>query len=161
MNNKEDDRVLKLSRFHAKKLLNSLSKHKRKRVDFDELVSAGYIAGIHHKDKQSLWRWIRNGQIDVLKSLYPSYYPSAELTVPNGSITTVNNEVLVDTILDIHAALMNAMLTNKEIDILQYRFWDCLSFTDIAKIYNVTRQTITESYYKPAIKKLSLYLKER
>ena len=51
-------------------------------------------------------------------------------------------------------------LTKKEKDILHYRFWDKLTYQQIAIIYKMERPTITECYYKPAICKLRKFLED-
>ncbi len=193
-----NNRVLRLSRFHAKKLMRSLTPYKRRRVDFDALVSVGYIAGVPKKDEQSLWRWIRNAQIKHLKFIIEKKDAELEYSVHrqacpecgckefiNGDLvgtgfhqcvecgqdwnpyinysrpkrTYIPDETILDNIIDIQWGFEDAGLTDKETDVIHYRFWENLSFRDIAHIYKVTWQTIVECYYKPAIRKLGKYLK--
>ena len=155
---KEDNRVLRLSRYHAKSVLKSISAKKRGRVEFDELVSIGCIAGIPNKDKQSLWRWIRNAQLDFVISKFEDEGRKLE---PLRKYIDKNETEVVGDMLDLFDALKNADLTAIETGVLVQRFWKCMTFVEIAERMNVTHQTVEERYYKPAIVKLGIYLKGR
>ncbi len=154
---KEDNRVLRLSRYHAKSVIQSISAKRRGRVEFDELVSIGYIAGMPHKDKQSLWRWIRNAQIDFVVEKFSN--ESFKFNVRK-DVVKDQTEMTGD-MIDLYDALKNADLSATETGVLMQRFWKGMTFVAIAEKMRVTHQTVEERYYKPAIIKLGLFLKER
>lgn len=153
----EDNRVLRLSRYHAKSIIQSISAKRRGRIEFDELVSIGYIAGMPKKDKQSLWRWIRDAQIDFVIEKF-----SNESFVCNVRKDVVRDHAeITGDMIDLYEALKNADLSATETGVLMQRFWKGMTFVAIAEKMRVTHQTVEERYYKPAIVKLGLYLKGR
>jgi len=152
----DDDKVLRLARHYAKHIRASISPPKRKMIEFDELVSVGYLAGVPKKDEQSLWQWIRHAQMDFVKSFFSKKEPPLQQQKSVMSETEYVNEML-----DLADALKNTELTATEIGVLLQRFWNGLTFVEIAEKLHVAPQTVREKYYKPAIIKVGLYLRAK
>ena len=108
------------------------------------------------KDEQSLWRWIRNAQIDFIISKFEDESRKLE---PLRRDVDKDETKVVGEMLDLFDALKNAELTATETGVIIQRFWKGMTFSEIAKMMNVKHQTVEECYYKKAIVKLGLCLK--
>ena len=148
----EPDRVLRLSRYYAGRLYLSLSNHNKGRIEFDELVSTGHLAGSPKRKEQSLWRWIKNAQIKLLIETLSS---KKKLILSNGIVTDEINNFIELT--DLYKVIRQLSLYEKHL--IRLKYWEELTFKEMGSILCLAPSTVREVHFQPILKKLAELLK--
>lgn len=148
-----DDIVLKNCYYWAKRLVC-------KGIDFDALVSVGYIVGKPLSNAKLLKDWIRFSMIKYITNEFDNlkhcshYNISCQKTAYDESIT-----VNVDYI-SLHESIRVAKLSLKEKDVISYIFFNNLSQTQTATLMGIQKQTV-HVFLNRAIEKIRLqYVKD-
>jgi len=140
-----DDVVLKNSYYWAKRLCC-------KNIDFNALVSIGYIVGKPLKDPRLLKDWIHFSMIKFI---------SSEIDFRRRCIGvndyTQNIQTAEDGIKDygkLHDSLIKAKISKRESAVIERIFFENKTQATIAKELVITQQSVYQ-YLKRAIKKIS------
>ncbi len=142
----EDDIVLKNCYYWASKMVC-------RGVDFDALVSVGYIVGKPLKDARLLKDWIHFSMlryiIDEVK------HRKKCIDVENSYISNLVAASKEANYSDLYISIEKANLSDRESSVLRLCFFEELSQVDVAKRLNITQQTVNV-YVKRASEKIKL-----
>ena len=138
----DDDIVLKNCYYWAKRMYC-------KDVDFNALVSVGYIVGKPLKDAKLLKDWIRFSMLKFIKDEH--LHRNLCLNISPDNIQSIESKTFEE--VDTNSHIERAKLSEREMQVIhQYFFLDRKQMT-IAKNLRISQQTVND-YLKRGINKI-------
>lgn len=131
----DDAIVLKNCYYWAKRLIC-------RGVDFDALVSVGYIVGKPLKDPRLLKDWIYHSMIHFIVNEIKNRQQCTSLE-PDSYLENVSEAVEHFQYDDLHQAIANAGLSNRDISILKMFFFDGKNQSEIAALIFLSQPVVS------------------
>jgi DNA-binding CsgD family transcriptional regulator len=146
----DDEIVMKNVYYWAKRMVC-------KGVDFNELVSIGYIVGKPLSDARLLKDWIRFSMLKYIMNEH-TFSSSCVDTDDLYSLADKCSDVSTDNSSDIDLkTIMKNHLSDREILVLSTVFYNQKTQSEAAKILNITQQTVNFHIHN-ALEKMKLVL---
>jgi len=146
----DDETVLKNCYYWAKRLVC-------KGIDFDALVSVGYIVGKPLRDKKLLKDWLHYSMLKFIITELNNRRMCVNLGDNYAeSIRTASDS---SNYLDLYESIKRANLSKRELAVLRETFFKFKNQTEIAALLNIKQQTVSV-YLRRALEKVrNAYLK--
>ncbi len=130
----DDSIVLKNCYYWAKKMMC-------KNIDFNALVSVGYIVGKPLKDQKLLKDWIHFSMLRYIKD----ENKNRSMCVNTDDISYINNIAIASsstTYKSLHDSISSAKLSKNERNVVRYYFFGNMDQNAVAKLLKITQPTV-------------------